>query len=430
MWTSSLMAGVLLLSQAETGNEAKSAARAELEQTVRTLVKELDAPERAKREAAEHKLLELGAPALEVLPEVPPRSSAELKQRLDRVRAVLEMARAEAFVKSSLVTLSGEYKLSEIFAELEKQTGNKILDYREEFGQDPTDPEIKVAFDKTPFWSAFDQVLDDAELTTYGYADQSGLAVVTRSSTEQPRAKRGSYSGAFRFEPIQLTARRGLRDALGESLRLQIEIAWEPRLAPLALKQPLGEIEATGNGGAPLSINNAEGELEAPLDRGNVAVEMELPFDLPPRDVTKIATLKGRLTALVPGGIEQFRFTDLENAKQVEQHKAGVSLTLDQVRKNNAVWEVRVRLRFDNRSGPLESHRNWLASADVYLEGEDGKPIPPDAMETTVSNEEEIGMAYLFDRPQGLAGLSLVYQAPAVILTLPVEYELKDLELP
>lgn len=430
MTTCWLLAGVLLVGQAAADGLSVAEDRAELERTVQNLVRELDAPERAKREAAEQQLLELGAPVLEVLPETTPRSSAELKQRLDRVKAVLEMARAEAFAQASRVTLSGTHKLSKIFAEFEQQTGNKILDYREEFGQDPADPEIKVAFDKTPFWAAFDQVLDEAGLTIYTYADQSGLAVVSRGSAQMERAKRGVYAGAFRFEPVQFNARRDLRDPSNESLGFQMEIAWEPRLAPLALKQPLADIEAVDEHGDQLSVTGAEGELEAPLDRGAVAVELQIPFALPSRSVTKIASLKGTMTAMVPGGIEKFRFTDLEKARQVEQRKAGVAVTLEQVRKNNAVWEARLRLRFDGRSGPLESHRNWLASAEVYLVGDDGKPIPPDAMETTVSNDEEIGMAFLFDRPQGLADLALVYQAPAVILTLPVEYELKDLELP
>lgn len=429
MLTCWLMAGVLLIGQAGTDTESKAPDRGQLEQTVRRLLRDLDAPERAKRDGAERQLIGLGVPALELLPDASPRDSAELKQRLDRVRGVLQMARAEAFVKASLVTLSGEYPLSRILAEIEQQTGNKILDYREEFGQDPTDPQLTVAFDKTPFWAAFDQVLDQANLTIYAYADQSGLAVVGRSGTERPRAERGMYSGAFRFEPVQMTARRDLRDPRGASLRLRIEVSWEPRLTPLALKLPLREIEAVGDG-VPLSLENVEGELEAPLDRGNVSVEMDLPLALPPRGLTKIEQLKGTLNALVPGGIETFRFTDLETARQVEQRKAGVIVTLEQARKNNALWEVRVRLRFENDARALESHRNWLASSRVFLAGDDGKPILPDAMETTVFNEEEIGMAYLFDRPQGLAGLSLVYQAPAAILTLPVEYELKNLELP
>ncbi|MBL9124090.1 MAG: hypothetical protein JNG90_10695 [Planctomycetaceae bacterium] len=428
MSTSWLLAALLLVAQGAETPEAPD--KAALERTVIGLARELDAPERAKRDAAEQKLLELGAPALEVLPPSSARSSAELKQRLDRVRAVLEMARAEAFAQASHVTLAGEHKLSEILAALEKQTGNRVYDYREQFGQDATDPTLKVAFDKTPFWAAIDQLLDDAGLTLYAYADQPGLAVVNRGGAQLQRAKRAFYSGAFRFEPVEFASRRDLRNPENASLSLSLEISWEPRLVPLAIKQPLDDVEAVDDQGNKLAVSTAEGELEAPLDRGAVAVELPIPFALPPRSAAKIAKFTGTLTALVPGGLEKFTFTDLEKARNVEQRKAGVAVTLEHVRKNNQVWEARVRLRFDNRTGALESHRNWLASAQIYLVGADGKQIVPDASETTVSNEEELGMAFLFDRPQGVAGLSLVYQAPAVILTLPVEYELKDLELP
>lgn len=417
-----LLAAALMLGQA--GAEAP----VELAQTVNTLVRELDSPQRSARDAAEQKLLELGVPALAVLPEITPQTTAETKQRLERVKAVLERARAEAFLQGTKVTLAGEHKLSEILAELQRQTGNKILDYRAEFGQDADDPTLKVGFDKTPFWQAFDSVLDDAGLTLYPYADQSGLALVG-GGAQRPRAQSGVYVGAFRFEPVQLTAKRDLR-GVDAGLGLQLEIAWEPRLAPLALQQPLAEISAAGDDGRAMPLVGADGELEAPLDRGATAVELLIPFELPPRSIKKIVSVKGTLKALIPGALEKFHFTHLQQARQVEQRRAGLAVTLEEVRKNNAVWEVRVRFRFERRAGSLESHRNWLASCEVYLTGDDGQPIRPDTMETTVSNEEVIGLALLFDRPQGLEGLTLVCQAPGVIVTLPVAYELKDLELP
>jgi hypothetical protein len=39
-------------------------------------------------------------------------------------------------------------------------------------------------------------------------------------------------------------------------------------------------------------------------------------------------------------------------------------------------------------------------------------------------------MAYYFDLEDGPQGLTFVYKTPAVVTLLPVEYELKDLELP
>ena len=55
-------------------------------------------------------------------------------------------------------------RLSKILAEMQKQSGNPIIDARRQLGQPADDPELKVDFDKTPFWRALDEVLDQAGL--------------------------------------------------------------------------------------------------------------------------------------------------------------------------------------------------------------------------------------------------------------------------
>ena len=39
-------------------------------------------------------------------------------------------------------------------------------------------------------------------------------------------------------------------------------------------------------------------------------------------------------------------------------------------------------------------------------------------------------MAYLFDAALGLDGMKWVYETPASIVEVPIDYELKDIELP
>jgi hypothetical protein len=127
--------------------------------------------------------------------------------------------------------------------------------------------------------------------------------------------------------------------------------------------------------------------------------------------------------------METFRFTDLQKGNQ-QAGRAGVTVILEQTRKNNELWEIRVRVRFDDPSGSLQSHYDWVLNNEVYLEGPDKQPITPDAAETTRRTEEEAGMAYLFAVDGPLKGYSLVYKTPSVIVSLPVSYEMKDLELP
>jgi hypothetical protein len=100
------------------------------------------------------------------------------------------------------------------------------------------------------------------------------------------------------------------------------------------------------------------------------------------------------------------------------------------VRKNGAIWEVHMRFALDEANGALQSHRDWVLQNLSYLVGKDGQPIENAGFETTRQTPNEIGVAYLFDLPEGLDGLSWVYETPAAIVDMPADYQLKDIDLP
>jgi hypothetical protein len=418
--------------QADAASAANAKPAADLAAQVRKLVRELDVGQKARRDAAEQQLMELGPEALELLPETNDRTPAEVALRLDRIRSHFERARAENSVKASTITLQGDdMPVSKVLAAIMKQTGNKIYDLREEFGQEATDPEIKVDFDKTPFWSALDQILDRADLNVYPYASEPGVAIVNRSETRIPRFGTATYAGSFRFEGGEFAARRDLRDPDSHTLELMVSAAWEPRLQPILIMRVLEGMEAVDEKGEPIEVAMSGNELEFPIDSDMRSIDMPIQFTAPSRSVNRIALLKGKLSVLLPGKLETFRFTGLEKAKNVERRKAAVTVVLDEIRKNNALWEVRVRVVFDKASGALESHRDWVWNNPAYLELPGKKePLQFAGMDQTRETENEIGAAYYFDVPEGLKGCTFVYRTPTAIMSMPLEYELKDLELP
>jgi hypothetical protein len=368
---------------------------------------------------------------LKLLPPVTRRTSAEVKVRLDRVRKALETAAAEAAAEASAVTLQGEMPVLEALAALEQQTGNKIMDFRAQFRQERTNPNVTADFDKTPFWIALDRLLDQADMTVYNFSGREGVvAVVGRSEKERDRAARGTYSGLFRFEGVAANARRDLRNSQNDSLRLEIEVAWEPRLTPIVLQLALPEQRAIADTGEVIAVDSRQSRLEIPVESSIAAAELQVPLVLPNRSVKKLTSLKGMLLALVPGRVETFEFENLEGAKAVEQQKAGVTVILDQVRKNVDLWEVRVRVRFEKAENALESHRGWIYNNEAYMVDPEGQKLDNDGLQAYRQDVNEIGVAYLFDREQGLDGCKLVYKTPVVIMKMPVEYELKDIDLP
>ncbi len=418
-----LLAGGILLGQADAPSSD------ELSLQVRRLVRQLDAPTLADREAAEEKLLQLGPGILGLLPEEPERISAEVAERVRRIRQKLQRTLAESAGQASRVTLQGDaLLLSKIFAALQQQTGNKIV-YRP-LGDQAEEPKLKVDFQKTPFWQALDQVLDKAELNVYPHPGQRAIQVVPWTEPDLRRADRASYSGPFRFEPVMIQTLRSLRRRDNGSLRLMLEVSWEPRLAPVTLQQRMADIEAFDENGNPMPVDEPEAVREVPVTPDSTAVQLDIPLVLPPRDVKKIARLKGSLTALLPSKLETFRFENLEEAKNVPQRMAGVTVVLEQVRKRGALWEIRIRVRFDEAGGALESHRTWIYENEVCLETPDGQSITQFSSEHSVPSKNEVGSAYLFNVDGPLTGYVLLYKTPAMILSTSFDYEFREIELP
>ena len=404
---------------------------------VDSLVRKFDAQQLTERDNAERELEALGSEILPLLPPIGDRTSAEAAQRLTRLRQVLMRAQAKSAAEPTHVTLKGKsLSLDQVLAEITKQTGNAITDHRVAFGQQADARQVDVDFDKTPFWQALDEVLDQAQLTLYGFAGEPGLFVINRATGSAPRRAKASYAGVFRLEPVRFEAQRDLRNVEHGGLRLFIEVSWEPRLQPFSILQPLSEIKAVGNSGEAIATASQQAEPETLIRRGFSTAELDVPFVLPPRGTSSVQRLTGKMIALVPGPLEEFRFEELPLVKRVARpkaitiRKAGTTLTLDGVRINNDIWEASLRIRFEAPSAALESHRGWMLENQAYFLDAEGKRHDSGGLEQTLQSKDEIGLNYFFDLPAAPDDMTFVYRTPLMVLEIPVEYELRDLPLP
>ncbi len=184
MTASLLLLGVMLVGQAPAGDENA------LKVEVCALVRQLNSSKLAQRKAAEEDLIRKGPQVLALLPEPADDTPPEVKDRLNRIRQRLEQDAAESATRASLITLhSPAMPLSKALAALQEQSGNRIIDTRRRTGQTLPDPVLKVDFDRTPFWQALDEVLDQAELSVYPFGQQHALCLVPRSPGQLARAK-------------------------------------------------------------------------------------------------------------------------------------------------------------------------------------------------------------------------------------------------
>ena len=402
---------------------------AALKTKVAKLVRDLGAETRDLREAAKRNLIKLGPAVLDLLPSPESQQDEAVAKALREIRGQLQKAQAAKSVEAATVTLHGRLKVSKVLAEIQKQTGNKIADLPRSPEASIPDPEIAVNFDKTPFWTALDSVLDQARLSIYPYGQPGTLQIVPRGPNDLPRTGRAMVQGPMRIEPVSVLAKRELRSSSPPALQVSLEVAWEPRLQPIAVKQRMADLKILDSSGAGVGAEDPQAEKEAFPRLGSSAVEMDIALAMPAQPLKEIASLSGTLWAMMLGKVETFKFENLLKGKQ-EKRIAAATVTLDEVRKNGDSWEVFVRLRYDDAGDALESHRNWVLLNEAYLEDAKGKKIQPDSMETTERTKNGIGVGYVFALPDLPKDLVFVYKTAGMVVTKDFPYEVRAIKMP
>ncbi|NOY41452.1 MAG: hypothetical protein GXP26_06405 [Planctomycetes bacterium] len=407
---------------------------------VEPLVRQLNDDKAARRDQAEQELIKL-APVddpqaldayLLLLPKPIEGMPEEVRSRLSQIRHQLENQQANETTTASKLTLSAvDTDLKVLLDKVYEQTGNRLVDYRDQFGQDTQPRIVSVDIAEEEFWPAIDKILDQARLSLYPFSGEESLAVIEREQGAAPRVGKASYAGPFRVEATSVIAQRGLRTPVQQGTRIELEIAWEPRLRPIAISQAVEQIKITADNGIEIPLANSQAVLEVEVQPGNHATELTIPMALPPRSVLKLASIKGQFSALVPGRVAEFRFTELHKTKDAKQQRGGVTVTVDRVRKSQELWEIHMRLRVDSEEAGLESHRGWVFQNLTYLLNKNNEIIDHAGFETTMQSENEVGLAYLFELPDDdIANYTWVYRTPAAITRVLFDYELTDIPLP
>ena len=444
----------LLLAVGSLRAEQPPADTADFKQQIAELVEAFDARSSEERRDAEKTLVQLAGKTavsaervLRQLPKANDHMPPAIRSAIARVRRQIEQRLASTTSQSSRITLEvKDAPLAEVLQTISQQTGNLIRDNRENFGDDVTATRVTISIEDEPFWPAMDRLLDEAGMSIYAYGGTGELALVARGENVGKRVGKATYAGPLRFEPIRVVSTRGLRDKNEESLDIDLEISWEPRLRPIALSQPLADLRVVAEGGVPLSPRRPEQNLDVEVAPGSQATELRISLVLPDRKTRSIASLGGTLKALAPGRIATFRFENIGSGAMTANQKQGnATVTVDRFFKNNAIWELRMRLQLDNAGDALASHRGWVFQNTSYLVDAKGNRIEHAGFETTLQNENQVGLAYFFDFSDEEAEaieeekegthfdpqrLTWVYETPTSIVELPIKYELTDILLP
>ena len=178
-----------------------------------------------------------------------------------------------------------------------------------------------------------------------------------------------------------------------------MEVAWEPRLQPIAIKQRMADLAILDSGGGTLAVEDPLAEKEALPRLGTSALEMDIALPMPQRPVKEIALLKGKLHVMLLGKVETFQFANWPRASR----KSGSPRPRSRWTKSAA---TATRGKSSSSSASTTPAMPWNRIAigscknEAYLEGPDHKPIQPDSTETTMRSKDAIGVGYVFALPE------------------------------
>jgi hypothetical protein len=435
MLAAALMIGLALELPAHAQTAAADAA---LRDRVLQLIERLNAPTPDARDAAVASLIKLGPKALPLLPDPATAKTPQLKELLERVREGLRAKEDEVNTAASRVTITGKgIRLSEALQQLQKQTGNAITDLREQLGTEVTNPGLDLDLRDKSFFEALDEIARLASVAaTFSTGDGSVGVMGGGPPDGEPNAPARSdkrliqYAGPFRIELQQLSLSRDFAAASAVALA-RFEVAWEPRLRPMLLKLQVEGVKILDDRKKEVKPQIAMESDEVVIRPENPAAEINLNLDAPDRDAKKLVSIKVKAELTLPAGIKTFKIPSLA-AKDVTVKQGDVSLTFEDTEVDEQVWKINVVLAYPGEGPAFESYRQGLFNNRLWLQRADGSRFEHNGgFSNTGSDGGKLGFEYLFvDAPGKPADYQLMYETPSKVITIPLEFEFKDVPLP
>ena len=388
-------------------------------------VSELDADSLAVRRQASQRLIDLGPGLLRDLPPNRSTDSPERSEALIRIRRDLEVQLAEQMKRPSRVSLNGEMTLWEALQSIEEQTQNGFDKLNTE-----TEPQVLDLEDVT-YWDAISELLRKfPQFRLHPFRSLPGklqqMLVPPEFSTTPPL----HAGGVFLFEPMRVESTSDLTNPMLDTTAVMIRMRWEPRLRPLSIVHDLTRLQGTTDLEHVLKSDRGQERLETPVQSGLGWVDFRATLQKADRSDQWVEELQGSLRVTLPAVETSFQFKDLKLEQPIEQRTGKTVVTLMGTRKVNQLQSIQLRIRFDESTGSLESHRQWLFESPAILIDSDGNADEYFTFETTLQKSDEVGISYLFGIDGDLAAHVFEYRAPSAILTIEQDWAIQKLELP
>ena len=403
-----------------------------LRRKIESIVRQLDEATLAERSAAERSLLDLGPQALTYLPAPELTPNASTREAVKRIRVQLERRAARDSAQASRIRFSGETTVAELLKEFASQTHNQV-----ELGQDAArfgNESLRIMLEDRPFWDCLDEVCSRYQLRADFDPQRVGLALRPRTAAD-PVELAVQRMGPFRLaiHSVQLLPIVG--NDSQKLLRIAGALQLEPRLRPLFLHFAAADVAANTASQTALAPWNPTAKYELPVGDAGREVPIQFDYVMAASDNRPSIDLRGRLFVQLAAGTERIEFDRTALVAGAVRRRGGVTVRLrdvvtERLNEGRQRTEIKLVVTYDAGGPAFESHRTWMFHNAVYLEEDSGKHVGYTDFETSLQVNGAVGVDYRWDQlPDPVTSYRFVYEAPTLIVDLPMEIDLKGLPL-
>lgn len=411
-----------------------------LKDRVDQLVERLSSEDEPQAIKAQEALIKLGDKILPLLPAAGNSPAGERAgKRLAEIRKALDGA-GNRSTGATKVNLTGEsIRLSDVMKSFQRQTGNTLIDLREQNGQVATNPSVALDLKDKPFFEALDEIAEKAGLTLNFYNAEGAIGYL-EAATMMPEAAKPAtqekfvaYVDAFRVALNQLLVSRDF--ATGASTaNLRMEFVWEPRLRPLAMKLDTAKIEATDDKGRKITASVSGESMELAIRPENPIVDLNLNLTAPPRDAARIDSLTIETELTLPTKTLSLAVPDITR-KDARAEMGQASLRIVEFEADPPVWKIRAELSTPRPAGAenLDSYRESGLAPTAALTRADSARIPLNGGYSVGPGNAPGKLVYelqfvdITGRPEDHG---LVVELPGELKTVPVRWTFRNIPLP
>lgn len=406
-------------------------ANVSLRQTVQGLLEKLDSQALAERAQAERGLLDLGPDVLTYLPAPELITSVSVREAIKRIRIQLERRAARESAQASHVQLTGDVAVGEILKQITTQTRNRV-----ELSEDArslADQTVRVDFENRPFWQCLDDLCDRLKLHAAFNPQRNTLSLRGRL-VDDPAELVVQRSGPFRMAIHAANVRPVVGDDAHRLLRISGKLRLEPRLRPLFVHFAAKELSASESSGKAIPSWNPEARYELPVGDAGREVPVQFDYLVPISERQLTVNLKGRISLQLAAGAERILFDRTSQVPGAMRRRGGVTVRLTDVNVESLPdqrirTEIKVVVSYDAGGPAFESHRTWMFHNAVYLEEDDAvNRIDYTDFDTSLELNGAVGVDYRWNNiPGPPTRYRFVYEAPTLIMELPLNIDLKEI---